>query len=263
MKRTFFYLTLILFITSSCAYFKKVRGPKESNKLKTNYNDEFVLTDKSGKFSVLRESGFGNKGKEYIVKKRVFLYGGDRSKILEQSIVISSPGTLKGETTILRPKISQYTVWFENKKYFSELKLNLKEKTLDISLKSPEKQWNGNKKVPFPKGTGVFCFYSQIIECANISKFIKMSSEKETGKMNFHVIWDGYPYFQEQFDNLPSNVFSEAILEFDGRNKMGQRRFTLNVAGQSIFYFIDSKNRLIKQFWVAQGLSMEKDFEKQ
>ena len=130
---------------------------------------------------------------------------------------------------------------------------------MDVFLKSPEKQWNGRRKIPFPNGTGAYCFYSQVIDCANISNFIKKSSEKETGKMNFHIIWDGYPYFQEQFDNLPSEIFSAASLEYDGRNKMGQRRYTLNVAGQAIFYFIDSKNRLVKQYWVAQGLSMEKE----
>ena len=259
MRKNIFCLSFVFLLLSSCAYIRKVKSKKGSDKIKTNFQDEFVLSDKSGKFSVLRESGYGKKGKDYIVKKRVFHYGSDKSKILEQSVAISNPGSLKGETIILRPKISQYTVWFEKKKYFSEIKLNLKERTLDISLKSPEKQWNGEKKIPFPKGTGAYCFYTQIIECATVSKFIKISSEKETGKMNFHIIWDGYPYFQEQFDNLPSTVFSEAILEFDGRNKMGHRRYTLTVAGQSIFYFIDSKSRLIKQYWVAQGLSMEKE----
>ncbi|PJB54401.1 MAG: hypothetical protein CO099_01815, partial [Bdellovibrio sp. CG_4_9_14_3_um_filter_39_7] len=63
-------------------------------------------------------------------------------KVLEQAVIFSNPGRVK-EVSLSRPEISQYTVWFEGKKYFTEIKLNPKSKTLDLKLESPEKQWNG------------------------------------------------------------------------------------------------------------------------
>ena len=57
---------------------------------------------------------------------------------------------------------------------------------------------------------------------------------------------------------MPNEVFSNASLEYDGKNSNGERRFTLKFSGQSIFYFIDNKNNLSKMFWVSQGLSITK-----
>ena len=76
--------------------------------------------------------------------------------------------------------------------------------------------------------------------------------------MQLYVIWNGHPYFQEQYENIPNQVFSKAVFEYDGQNSNGQIRFTLQVAGQSIFYFLDDKKELLKQFWISQGLTMVK-----
>ena len=234
---------------------------------RTRNQAQFYLIDKSGHYLVKRERGYDKKRKGLVVKNRIFsIGGGEQKKLLEKSIAISRPGTLKfknsrGKVSILRPQISQYTVWLEGEKYFSEIKLNEKARGLDVRLIAPEGHSKGRETktvVPFPKGNGVYCFFSQLIECIKATSFITQALEKEVGNMSFFIIWDGHPYFQEQYENLPSHLFSFATLEYDGKNREGESRFTLQVAGQSIFYFLDSQGELRKQFWVSQGMSMVK-----
>ena len=157
--------------------------------------------------------------------------------------------------------MSRYYVWFDDSKdrYTTTMKVNLKKKSMDIVLKSPEKQWNGKETIPFPKGTGVFCFYSQLIDCVKFTGFINMAIKKDVGKMNFHIIWDGYPYIQEQFVGLKKTVFSRAIFEYEGVGKDGEIQFSLKVENQSMFYFLDKNLKVVKQFWASQGYSLIRD----
>lgn len=74
--------------------------------------------------------------------------------------------------------------------------------------------------------------------------------------MNFHLIWDGYPFIQEQFLNLANNPFESAVLKYDGATRDGLKRFSLNVGANVIIYFVNNDLQLNKVFWVSQGLSM-------
>lgn len=179
-----------------------------------------------------------------------------KDKTLEQSVAISTLGVVGKKVMILRPKLSQYNVWFEGKKYATELKLNPAKKAIDIKMTSPESQWNGTKQIKFPSSKILPCFFSQVIECANVSGFIRKASDKKTGVMNLVVIWEGYPYLNETFSDFPNDLFSQAQLAYDGMTKEGERRFNLRVAGQSIFYVLDNKDTMKKMFWVSQGISM-------
>ena len=142
---------------------------------------KFDLTDKHGQYLVRKERGHLEKNKKLVTKKQIFDLASGEKKVLEKSISISRRGGLKGKTPILRPEISQYTVWFEGKKYFSELKLNTQKKGLDIRLESPEKQWNGTKTISLPDRKGNYCFFEQIIECARTVNFIDMAIKKKSG----------------------------------------------------------------------------------
>ncbi|HAZ12796.1 MAG: hypothetical protein A2X86_04180 [Bdellovibrionales bacterium GWA2_49_15] len=217
------------------------------------------MTDLSGEFILERESGGGPKKNTHIVKRRVY-QPGKAEKELEKSIAIADVGVLvdgDGEKTpVLKPKISQYTVWFESKKYFTEMKLDNASKSLLVNMSSPEAKWNGNVKVPFPKGTGVFCFFSQVIECIARTRFFELSANKNTGQLNIHIIWDGYPYFQEQYSNVPSEVFSRAQVVYEGRNEESERKYSIVFGGESIFFNIDEYENLSKIFWISQGLTI-------
>jgi hypothetical protein len=216
----------------------------------------FNLTDKGGKYIVVRESGYNKTKGEHIIKRVLSSNDSNNEKVLEKSVVISSVGMLKGKVPVLRPKISQFSVWYDKKKYFNELKVNVKTKSMDVKLESPLGKWSGTKSIKFPKGTGVFCYFSQLIECARTTGFISKAINKKNGKMQFFVIMEGYPYISEQYENVPNELFLKASLEFDGVNRLNEIRFTLNIAGQSMFYFLDKNSNFIKKYWVQQGLSL-------
>lgn len=236
----------------SCARMTQ-KSPKE---MLSNHDEQFNYSDKNGQYSMKISSGLDKTGKSFFTKKIMELPGRQKDKALEQSVVISSIGTLKKKLMILRPKISQYNVWFDGKKYTSELKINTAKKAIDVKMTSPESQWNGNKQVKFPSSTTLPCFFSQVMDCAKVSGFIAKASEKKTGTMSMMVIWEGYPYLNETFSDFPSELFSEAQLEYDGLTKEKERRFNLRVAGQSIFFVLDAKDVMTKMFWVSQGITM-------
>ena len=180
---------------------------------------------------------------------------GKDKKTIEKSIAIATPGRLKN-VNIVRPQVAQYTVWFDKKRYFSELKLDVKSKSMVLKMDSPENQWKGVRKIPFPTGTGVYCFFSMIVECVSATGFIEKAIGKGHGKMRFHVIWDGYPYIQEQYQYLPDEVFSSAEFVFEGEHENGEKKFSLTTGGQTIMYFVQPEGLLKKIFWVSEGMSM-------
>ena len=214
----------------------------------------YDLQDKSGNFVVVRERGFLKSKNHAVVKRYVYSSDDPEKKFLEQSVVISNPGKLKN-IYILRPFKSEYVVWFEKKKYKTEMEIDPKSKSMIVKMSSPESQWNGTKTVPFPQGKGVYCFFSQVIDCAAITGFISQAIKSQAGEMYFHLIWEGYPYFMEQYINVREEVFSNALLRYDGKTNEGLMRFTLEAGGQNIFYLVDSASRVEKIYWIAQGLT--------
>lgn len=252
MNKTWPLLTLLAFTMISCARMSQ-KSPKD---MLTNHEDQFNYSDKNGQFSMKIASGMDKTGKSYFTKRVMELPSRQKDKALEQSVVLSSVGSLKKKVMVLRPKISQYNVWFDGKKYTSELKINTAKKAIDVKMTSPESQWNGNKQIKFPRTTTLPCFFSQVLECAKVTGFINQATTKENGTMNLLVIWEGYPYLNETFSDFPSELFSDAQLEYDGKTKQNERRFNLRVAGQSIFYVLDDKDNMVKMFWVSQGITM-------
>jgi hypothetical protein len=248
-----FQILFSLFFLLGCSSSNSIKGAGSISQYSKKYN----LQDKGGDYLVNRESGMDKKSGNYFTKYRIYKKGKGDGEILEQSVVFSTPGLLKGKLKALRPYRSQFQIWFEKKKYQSETSLNRQSKSMDLILKSPEAQWNGFKKENFPKSkNGVFCYFSQVIECAQFTGFIEKAIKKDMGEMNFIIVWDGYPYIQEQYVNLPGTLFSQASLIYDGKNTYGEVRFSLNVAGNKIFYFLDNKYHLSKIFWPGQGMSM-------
>lgn len=252
MNRSCLCIVILLFTLASCG---GMSAKKAVEQLKP-VEDTFNYTDKNGQYTVKSSSGYDKKNKSYFTKRTLEVPGREKDKVLEQSVVISSVGVLKKSTPILRPKISQYNVWFDGKKYTSELKMNVAKKAIDLKMTSPESQWNGNKSIKFPDSKTLPCFFSQVIDCAKISGFITKAIDKKTGTMKMLVVWEGYPYLNETFTDFPSELFSVAELEYDGKTKQNEQRFNLRVAGQSIFYVLNDKNVVTKMFWVSQGITM-------
>ncbi len=243
-------LLFIFFVCAACSSQTSVKvAPVIS---KTN----FQLKDKAGVFQLNRESGPISKTKGIYAVKRTIKDGSN--KILERSVVISKLGSLKGKLSVLRPEKSEYEVWFDAKEYSTKTQIDLKSKSLIVSLNSPEEQWRGTQSIPFPNNSPIFCYFSQIIECALATGFIHKAINNGSGAMNFQIIWEGYPYIQQQYIGLPDEVFSNAVLNFDGENANGLRRFSLNInsSNQIIFYQLTKTDEIKAIYWPAQGLSI-------
>lgn len=247
----FYLFPILLMLLVSCGGMTKKAAV---SKLEAS-EDTFRYTDKNGDFAIRMSSSLDKTNKNFSTKRVMEIPGRSQDKILEQSIAVSSLGAVK-KNMILRPKISQYNVWFDGKKYASELKINVAKKAIDVKMTSPESQWNGTKQVKFPNSRILPCFFSQVLECAKVAGFIAKASDKKSGSMRMMIIWEGYPYLNETFSDFPSELFSEAQLEYDGKTKESERRFNLRVAGQSIFYILNDKDVMTKMFWVSQGISM-------
>lgn len=254
MNRAVFLCLLFSFLLSSCS---TTKGAKAIKKELAKGEERFSYTDKNGQFLLKISSGFNKTKKENIFfsKRLLEIPGKDTDNILEQSVTLSELGRVKS-LAILRPKISQYNVWFSGKKYFSELKMNPGKKAIDVRMVSPETQWNGTKQIKLPSTKALYCFFSQVVECAKTTGFLDTAIKKEAGSMNFYVIWEGYPYLNETFSDFPSQLISRAQFEFDGKTKENEYRLNLKVAGQSIFFVLDEKLQMKKMFWVSQGISM-------
>jgi hypothetical protein len=234
-------------LLSNCAH----HSARNSDKLvKSVYT--FNITDKNGKYLLERDSGL-NAQKQLVLKQKTVQINDD--KVIEQSIVMSTPGALKKSIPLLRPFRSQYTIWFEGKKYFTETRLDAGKRGMVLKFNSPDKEWNGEKFVELPKGTGAFCYFSQLIECVRFSTFVDQAIEKTSGEMNLNIIWEGYPFFHQQYPDMTEELVSAATFSYDGKNENGEYRFSLKFQGQTIFYLLDDKLSLTKMLWVSQGLS--------
>ena len=252
MNKCLSYLVFSMFIIS-CANTKNISLKKEL----VRGEEHFTYSDKNGQFLVKLSSGFNKKANTFFTKRNLEILDKETDNVLEQSVALSDIGTLKKKKTILRPKLSQYNIWFEGKKYFSEVKLNSLKKSFEVKMVSPESQWNGNKQIKLPSTKALYCFFTQVIECAKTIGFLEQAITKELGVMNFYIIWEGYPYLNSTYSDFPNELFSKAQLEYDGKTKIkDERRFNLKVGGQSIFYVLDKNQQMKKMFWVSQGISM-------
>lgn len=217
--------------------------------------EQYKFVDISGEYVLGIEKGRTKDGRKAALK-RVLAPKDDPNKPFEKSVSISTPGKLKNKVSMMRPDRSQYEVWFDKQKYTSRLVLDLQKKVIVQKLVSPEEKWNKVVEHSIPKGTGLFCFYFQLADCISYTGFVREAIDRKGGTVNFHMIWEGHPYYQEMYKGLNNELISPASLTFSGQNKDGLYRFTLQVANHSIFYFFNRHGKMIRKFWIAQGLSV-------
>lgn len=220
-----------------------MKGKPREGKIVYNYNDV------AGKFGFVREHKLL---KNKLISRTQITNSG---KVLEKSILVSELGSVKQSKkrlVTLRPKASEFTVWFEGKKYFSKTKLNIKDKSLTVQYDSPETGVR-SESVPFPKSR-FFCYYSQIPECLYHNTLLTQAYDSKAA-FDFYFIWESYPFNQEQFSHLGKNLFSKATLKYEGIDK-NLLRFIVEVEGQIILYHFSKSFDLVKISWIAQGITV-------
>jgi hypothetical protein len=241
------FLGLLPFLFS-CSSVGLQGSPKETKQ-------QYSYIDGSGKFVLSREHKLLKN--KLISRTQIASNQGSSLKILEKSITVSQMGTIKDKNSrilILRPLASEFTVWLEGKRYDSKMRLDLKKKSMSIELNSPEPKWQGMSSVPVPQGKQ-FCFFSQIPDCLYHNMLLSKAMARKDESFPFYVIWEGYPFIQDQFTGVGSKLFEPANVKFNGEQK-NTMRFLIEVGGQSILYHFSKSFDLVRMFWVAQGVTV-------
>ena len=236
---------LILLSTSACSVLTSQGAPKEGKRT-------FSYSDVSGKYIFTRESKLLKN--RLITRTQISTVSGN---LLEKSIMVSQLGTIKdqrGRVLSIRPYGSEFTVWLEGKKYESRMKIDPKSKSMLVELNSPEDKWKGRSTTPFPKGKQ-FCFFSQIPDCLYHNNYLFRSQQGKGEGLGFYVVWDSFPYVQEQLTNIGMRLFSSAVLKYEGTAK-NILRYQVEVDVQTLLYQFAKSYDLDRMFLVSQGISI-------
>lgn len=241
--------SILLFVFTLCSACSTNTSQKLiNNRTVKNTVSTFSLTDQFGSYRVVKEIKF--KKNKLITRNKIY-FEDNLNEPLEVTVAVSKLGQVK-KKSVLRPEISQHRVWLEKKKYFSQLKISVKKKKLNALLRSPEAKWNGEKSFDFPKSFR-FCFFSQMAECLKLQDLLPA---QEGHQRLFYMIWDSYPYHQEQYSQVLEGPFNKAAIQLKkvGKNEL---QFEVNIGNQVLFYHYDKDYNFTKLFWVAQGLSLK------
>lgn len=257
MLRILLILIVVMIACGGCS------SPSKKMLAKSAEEQTYSYEDKSGQFILKRQHKFIEEKNYYLTKSELIdpaaeSQENEQTNVLENTAAISNPGSLGG-VPIMRPYLSQHHVWFDGQRYSSEIRLNPEKKRLEVKLRSPEEKWNGNKNYLLPKGTGAFCFYSQLVDCIAFTGFFEKAVDNEGGEMNLHIIWDGFPYFMEQVQGMPTVPVSPASIQYDGVLDKEFYRFIVEHNDQTFFLVLDKQMQFNKLLWVAQGLSIIKE----
>ncbi|WP_419172830.1 hypothetical protein [Halobacteriovorax sp.] len=215
----------------------------------------FKQVEVSGEYLVKTRTGFGKNNS--FIKKIEVVSMHNENNAFEKTITISKKREIMPKVEFLAPFEYESTYYLNKDTYTVRGKVDWRRREIVYNLNSPEYKWLGQKRYKFTDDIKALCFYSNLIECAKISGFISKAIEKRNGDMSFHVLWESYPYFQEQYINMPKEIVSKAVLTFDSFDKKGNYRFLLSVGGQSIVYTLNKNLNLVGHYWAAQGLTKE------
>lgn len=243
MKNLFFLLFIV-----GCSHGGPSGSPREG---KTIYS----YNDISGNYRMSRE--FKNIKQKIVTRNQLMDRNGGDSRVVEKSIVVSRLGSVKakqGRLVTLRPEASEFSVWLEGKQYMSRMRLNPKKRSMTVTMDSPDARWKGTKDISFPKGQ-FFCFYSQIPECLYHNYLLKRAYDDKSKKLDFYIVWDGYPYIQDQLTRVGKNLFAPATVKFDGEIKKNFR-YIVEVEGQMLLYMFSSNYDFVRMSWIVQGITI-------
>lgn len=232
----------------SCSSLVKTDSPKEKKQ-------QYAFIDGSGRFTFTREHKLLKN--KLVSRAQITSNLGSTQKPLEKSILVSQVGTInegKKRSLIVRPYASEFSVWLEGKRYESKMRLDAKNKSMMVELDSPENKWKGKQSYPFPPGK-YFCFFTQIPDCLYHNQILLKAFERKGKFISFSVIWDGFPYIQDQYAGVGSKLFSVARVRYEGEQK-SIRKFLVEVDGQGILYHFSKSFDLVRMFWIAQGISI-------
>ncbi len=242
----FCYL-LFIFSLFSCSHLNPIT-PKEANKT-------YSYIDVSGHYLLNRES----KSIKNKLVTRIKLTPKNSHKSVEKSVTLSQVGSVRNKSLrilTLRPFASEFEVWLEGKRYSTKMNIDVKSKSMKIETDGlpKEHKWYGNNFVKFPNSQ-FFCYFNQLPDCLYQLGFLQSSYKNSDNKIDLYVVWDSFPFIQDQLSGVGRNLFSKANLRFD-REEKNNLLYELEVDGQIILYYFSKSFDLVKIIWIAQGISV-------
>lgn len=247
-----FSILIILLSLSSCAYVNILKTRKAEVK-KLNGDLKYEFNDTMGSFIKLRKKGV-DSDKNVVVKSIIFTQNNEDNPV-EKLISISNKNASIKDINLLSPIKSEVVYWFDGKRYKSSILVDEKNQELEVVSRAQEKEWNKRTKIKVDLKGKAYCFFSQISECVGQTGFFEKSRLKKSGAMNLQIIWDGFPFFNEQYLNNKTDIVSRGKFAFVSKETNGLYKYALNIDGQVIHYLIYEDKYLAKMFWVSQGIS--------
>ncbi len=255
MKMILSLSTLLLLMACSSGHAPDVTTELSSSK------DKFTLTDEQGDLPYERQILVEEKKHKLSTMVKISDPAKKDKSLLEKTISVSEMGSIhskKNKRNVIRPTVSQHTVWLEGKKYFTQIKVNVANRELEVTMESPEEKWNGLKREKLPQSQGLYCFFSQIPECLRFSNILFELKKKPKSSMKLGIIWESYPYMSLQWENMPAEVVSFGRIFYDGISEDNEYKYNLEFNGQVAFFHFKKNFELSKFLWVAQGISIVK-----
>ncbi len=242
---------LVFFFLISCAQLSLNReeGGTLSSIVGTHI---FSFEDYTGTYRLTREVKL--QGGKLISRNRIFSSSGSE---LETTVAVSLVGTKENKSgrkvISILPEASQFSVWFDKKKYFSQSQLIRDEKKIEFKYQGGDSSNINKDKYNLNSGT-FFCYFSQIPDCLKLQNLLVLSAKKT---IQIYVIWDNFPYNKDQYQGINAEPVTLASLSLDKYNN-NEFKYILDLGNQVIFYTFDKKLEFTKMFWVSQGISMIK-----
>jgi len=235
------------FVLNSCSI---TSFHPQSDEVKKQDRVFFNYQDRTGELSLKKE--YKIQGSKLV--HRTKLFSRNATKELESTVAVSRLGnigkTFKSKSIL--PEVSQFKVWFDKKKYFSQIKLDRKQKSLIVSSTSPEKEYNMQKQFELPGGL-FYCYFTQLSECLKIQNLLYKSAKRG---IKVYLIWESFPFHNEIYEGLGNLPFSVATLKLDKYNE-NTLNYSLDLGNQLIILKYNKKLELLGYYWVSQGISAE------
>ena len=87
-----------------------------------------------------------------------------------------------------------------------------------FSWRGPSDKNLNKKVVKLDSERNLYCFFGQLIDCIKETGFFKTSKAKKNGVVYLSLIFDGYPFFNEQLGIFKSSPILESDFSFEKRN---------------------------------------------
>jgi hypothetical protein len=152
-------------------------------------------------------------------------------------------------------RFSRTSLWHELRLFTSTVEISDENLVIKYSGEGKESEKTFIRSdYPELQKTNYLCFFDTLYECGKLSGFFKQAISKKKGRMNFTILWNGFPWIEWVSKDLKDMAFSSAELEFNGEVQKNRFVFSLYSAGQTFMLALNEELELIAFEWPIVGI---------